>query len=112
MLGQHASFVYFRIHDELCGQGYGTSLYKYCVTTKLSCGTLFDDARSLCFRFFICRTSLGTRGAEAVEVSFLGLMNMAAFDRGMGCRFFCKCFLLAPTTRRCVVVVAIYFPVR
>ena len=42
---------------------------------------------SQCFCFF-CRTSLGTRGAGAVEVSLLGLMTKAAFDREMGCHLF------------------------
>ena len=41
-----------------------------------------------CFCFFFCRTSLGTRGAGAVEVSLLGLMTKAAFDRGMGWHLF------------------------
>ena len=40
------------------------------------------------FLFFFCRTSLWTRGAGAVEVSLLGLMTKAAFDRGMGCHLF------------------------
>ena len=88
MFVQHSSVVYFRIHDELCGRGYGTSLCKHCVTTKLLCGTLFDAGRSQCFCFILCRTSLGTRGAGAVEVSLLGLMTKAAFDRGMGCHLF------------------------
>ena len=40
------------------------------------------------FWFFFRRTSLGTRGAGAVEVSLHGLMTKAAFDRGMGCHLF------------------------
>lgn len=57
------------------------------------------------FLFFFCRTSLATRGAGAVEVSLLGLMTKAAFDREWAAIFFCKCFLLAPTTRWCIVAI-------
>ena len=66
----------------------GTGHHDVNTASRLSfCVVLFSTLGEVSVPVFFCRTSLGT-GARAVEVSLLGFMTKAAFDRRMGCHLF------------------------